>query len=326
MTAKKHDAARKEADRLLDEGHAAHQDGDAAKALKLYRRAVELAPDWSATHYSVGFVHKYARRWKESLEANLRAHELDPGNEAATWNAAIAATALSDWKTARRLWASRDIDLPPGDGDPASDFGSVVIRINPEGNAETVWAQRIDPVRAILLSIPLPESGHRFRDLVLHDGAAEGYRKDGEHQVPVFNALQTLKPSELRTFAAEVVADSEEEINALEDMGREVRVAAEDWSGMENLCLRCSYGVPHRHRRVKKGEAPEWNPERRVGIAAADPKEARALLDRWCAARKGREVREFFIAKVGRPKAKARAGWWNSSLFIKDTDSSAETH
>jgi tetratricopeptide (TPR) repeat protein len=318
--------ARGRADRLLAEGREAHAAGENARALRLYRKATAIDPNWSVPHYNIGFVHKYARRWKESLAANLRAHQLDPEDEAAAWNAAIAATALADWKTVRKLWKSRGIDLPRRSGDPAGNFGAVVIRINPEGDGETVWGRRIDPVRAILLNIPLPNSGHFLGDLVLHDGAAEGYREHQGRQVPVFNALQRLKRSELRTYAAEVAVDSHDEIEALEALGRESNIPFEDWTSMQTVCLRCSYGVPHRHRRAKGRQAAEWTPRRQVAIAARSAREARALLDRWAQSGEGREVRLFYAARVARAKVQPRAQWWNSSTFITETDSSAETH
>ena len=48
--------ARMKADALLGEGHDAHASGDRAKALRLYRRAAALAPDWAVPHYNIGFV------------------------------------------------------------------------------------------------------------------------------------------------------------------------------------------------------------------------------------------------------------------------------
>ena len=311
---------------LLERGHDAHAAGDSAAALRHYRRAARLAPAWAAPHYNIGFVYKYARRWRESLAANLAAVQRDPDDEAATWNAAIAATALSDWKTARRLWKSRGIDLPGRSGDPAGNFGTVVIRLNPEGEGETVWARRIDPARAVIENIPLPQSGHRFGDVVLHDGAAEGYRELDGRKVPVFNALQRLRRSDCKTYAAEVVALSDDEIEALERLSHERGTPAEDWTSMATLCLRCSYGVPHRHRRKARPAPPQWQPERRVGIAAASAAEARALLEAWGRAAPEREVLSFYAARVARKPVRPRAQWWNSQTFIADADASAETH
>lgn len=316
-----------ELDRLMDEGHRLHNEGHDARAVAAYRRAAELAPDWAKPHYCIGFVWKYARKWPPSLEANLKAHELDPKDEAAAWNGAIAATALQEWKTARRLWGHLGIKLP-GEGDPAGHFGEIVVRINPEGNGETIWSDRIDPARAVLMNIPFPDSGYTFGDLVLHDGASQGTRRNARgSDVPVFNALQRLKASGRRTTGAIVTVDSEEDIEALRDMGRERTIPVEDWSTVRTVCLRCSYGTPHRHRAIRRDEEePEWNPERSIGIAAKTVGEARKLLDDWVGAGERRVVDTFMSGRAAIKRVKPRAQWWNADAFVKDEDSSAETH
>src|SRR5690606_30084312 len=128
-----------------------------------------------------------------SLRHNLRAIELaDEKSQAPYWNAAIAATGLGDWPEARKLWAACGIKIPEGEGPIEDDYGIAVVRLNPWHGGETVFARRIDPARARLLNVPLQESGHRFGDIVLHDGAATGHRFDGQREVPVFNELSRL--------------------------------------------------------------------------------------------------------------------------------------
>ena len=60
---------------------------------------------------------------------------------------------------------------------------------------------RIDPVRARLINVPLPDSGYRYGDIVLHDGASTGKRRFHQSIVPVFNAMQRMETSEFQTFA-----------------------------------------------------------------------------------------------------------------------------
>src|SRR5579862_2247995 len=99
----------------------------------------------ASTWFNRGLIAKFEGRWADSLEFNLRATELDPGNEGAWWNLGIAATALADWSTARKAWAGFGIDVPAGKGPLTMNLGSVPIRICPETKGEVVWARRLDP-------------------------------------------------------------------------------------------------------------------------------------------------------------------------------------
>jgi tetratricopeptide (TPR) repeat protein len=101
--------------------------------------------------YNLGLVRKHQRRWPESLSCNLRAAALDPTDEAAWWNAGIAATALGEWATARRAWAAFGIELPPDDGEITMRLGPTPIRLNADGNGEVVWCARIDAETVIAL-------------------------------------------------------------------------------------------------------------------------------------------------------------------------------
>jgi hypothetical protein len=44
------------------------------------------------------------------------------------------------------------------------------VRLNPQSSGEVVCGERLDPARLLILSVPLPESRHRFYDIVLNDG------------------------------------------------------------------------------------------------------------------------------------------------------------
>ena len=165
---------RMRADRLHDKARDLSDSGKDDEALRIYEQALALDPDRSTTLYNMGLIHKYRGNWQESFELNARAYELAPEDEAARWNWAIAATALRRWDVARRLWADNGIALEGESGPIEMNFGLTPVRLNPESDGEVVWARRIDPVRAVIKSIPFPESGFRYNDVVLHDGAAVG--------------------------------------------------------------------------------------------------------------------------------------------------------
>jgi tetratricopeptide (TPR) repeat protein len=260
------------------------------EAASAYRRALDFDPGWSSPWFNLGLVHKWRREWKASLECNEKALALDPANQGACWNLGIAATALGEWAVARRAWAHYGIDLPPGEGPIDADLGLVPIRINPDEAPEVIWCRRLDPARSRIEGVPLPESGRRFHDLLLHDGEPRGSRMSRGREVPVFNEIMVLETSAAGTFDAYVKAASREDSEALEEAFAGADCAAEDWSGnVRLLCAQCSEGRPHEHERATETEAP-WAPERRFGIGALDAGRVDELLAAWRSSGEGRAV------------------------------------
>lgn len=103
--------------------------------------------------------------------------------EGPRWNAGIAATALGDWPTARASWRGQGLPIPDGEGPIDMQLGLCSLRVAGDDAVETVFAQRIDPCRARIESVPLPESGRRYGDVILHDGEARGRRVVGSRNI-----------------------------------------------------------------------------------------------------------------------------------------------
>ena len=265
------------AEELNDRGRALDEAGDSCAAESAYRAAIAAAPHWAAPYYNLGLLYKYQSRWRNSLELNQRAAAVDPENEAAWWNLGIAATALGEWAEARRAWAKCGMKVPPGDGPPDFNFGITPVRLDPNGDGEVVWAHRIDPARAEILSVPLPASPHNAGEIVLTDGAADGYRKVRDVEYPVFNVLGVLQPSALRKYIIELAAVDRAAVEALEGLAIELGGAAEDWGSTTNiLCSECSRGVPHEHK-----ESPEHPAHPHCGLAARDDDHAEHIIQTW---------------------------------------------
>ncbi len=256
-----------EADELNERGRALAEEGRTREAEAAYREAMARAPEWSVPAYNLGLLLKYQGRWAESLAANRRATDLAPGDPDAWWNLGIAATALGDWTAAREAWARCGVPVPEGRDAPHCDFGAVPVRLNPGEEAEVVWAERIDPARAVLLSIPFAASGYRWGDTVLHDGAAVGHRVLNGREVPVFNILERLDPSPFSTYELEVALASRDDFEALSIAAGRAGGAAENWaSTVAYLCRACSEGTVHQEHD-------------RDGAAAALPCAVAALTD-----------------------------------------------
>ena len=180
----------------------------------------------------------------------------------AHWNAGIAATALSRWRRAREAWRACGIDVELSDA-PIEMSMTTPIRIDPRGAGEVVWCTRICPARAIIENIPTPESGHRYRDLLLHDGAPNGSRLSRGREVPVFDELVVLEPSRFETWVLEIDTDearAAEIVTQVKQRGG----YAEDWTtSVRMICKACSEGtVGYEHNHETAVPA-----RRRIGIA-----------------------------------------------------------
>jgi hypothetical protein len=254
-------------------------------AIKYYRKAIASDPEWSAPRYNLGLLHKYRGEWSESYACNAAALRLAPDDEATLWNTGIAATALGLWDEARSAWLSYGIEVPAGSGPLEMELGSVPIRINPDGDGEVVWCRRIDPARAIIMSIPLAESGRACGDLLLHDGAAVGYRMLGEQEVPVFNELALLTRSTMFTFGVEIKIGSKEDLEDLERRCSDEQCCLEDWTtSLHVICRACSEGRPHEHGPDDQPvEAPN-DGFHHIGLAADSVEKAERAVSTWLAA------------------------------------------
>ncbi len=279
--------------------------GKLQKAIELFKEAAAGDPGWSAPMYNLGLLYKKQRQWEESLEWNQRATAIDPKNEGAWWNLGIAATALGRWQVARSAWRGFGIDVPDallqgatGPVDLPCGFGP--IRLNPDGDAEVVWADRIDPARAVLASIPFPETNHRWKDVVLNDGEPDGYRKYQGKEVPVLNALALLEKSPFGTYVAHARVPARREPNVkLAELAAAMDGSAEDWStSVRILCKACSEGRPHRAHDT--AAAP---PEgvHTIGIAARNRHHAEEMLRAWEAASKGIRIESLDVGLAALP-------------------------
>jgi len=266
---------------------------DDEAALALYTRALELDPERANTLYNIGLIHKYRREWPLSLAYNRRAFELRPDDEAIRWNLAIAATATGDWASAREMWRLCGYDVGEGGGPIDADFGSACVRLNADESPEVVWMTRVDPVRARVLNVPFLESGFFYGDVVLHDGAATGYKEAADVSYPIFNAFERTERSPYGTAVITLTAPSEADVGSLIESGRREDVFVEDWTAIPFLCQACSEGVSAVHH----DHDPVWNPDRDVAAAVREEESARQVLAAWSAGGPGRSAEIKIVAR-----------------------------
>jgi tetratricopeptide (TPR) repeat protein len=267
------------AQQLLEQAIALKEQGQIEASIVVYQQVIRLEPEWSVPYYNLGLLYKYQCNWQLSYQYNQKAVRLDPGNEAAWWNLGIAATVLLDWRTARAAWNHFGLNLEVSDEELTMDLGSVPIRLNPDADGEVVWCKRIDPARAIIYNVPLPTSGHRYGDMVLNDGAPQGYRISNGVEVPVFNELQLLTKSAYKTYSITIHTERQEVIDKLEELCDNTKVEFEDWSTVRMLCKQCSEGTPHETHDHDLKIENEY--EHRIGFASVSKDTIIQVLADW---------------------------------------------
>ncbi|WP_181766812.1 tetratricopeptide repeat protein [Streptomyces albidus (ex Kaewkla and Franco 2022)] len=290
-------------------------DGRYEDADTLLTQAADLEPWLSESWFNLALLHKFRHDWEQARAAGLRAVALLERQAGAPdwWNVGIAATALQDWPLARRAWQAYGLRVPGQSqsaavAEPAGmQLGSAAVRLSPEGEAEVVWGKRIDPARLEIQSIPLPSSGRRWGEVVLHDGVPHGERTTSAGpSYPVFDEIELWAPSPVPTWVVLLQAATEADRDALERLASDAGFAAEDWSSsVRLLCRTCSESRmpsdegdgsahidPHDHsspghpgplgHMSPGGPGDPWVPERECGLAAPGGL-VRGLLDGWVA-------------------------------------------
>lgn len=295
---------------------------------RLAAEVLRRDPENDAFWYDRGMYAKWRADWPAAVEYNRTALGLIPverrPGEPAAWNLGIAATALHDWATARAAWSAFGIAVPdpaeqtgagPEDARDAlaieADYGMAPVRLNADPRfvgqqpvtvdgrtwaTEVVWGRRLCPARVLVLNVPTPESGHRFGDVVLHDGDPVGRRRLGDREVGVFNEIALWDRSALPTLTAAVAAPDPGALGALSDLFEAAGGAAQDWTGtVDLLCRACSEGAPYDTHEHDPPAAQAWQPERSVGLAAP-PDLGQALLAQWAAGGPARSFGELEVA------------------------------
>lgn len=273
MTALQHSSD----DDLVKRAYQAWDAEEWQRAGELMETAVRRAPDGPGSEqlwFDAALAYKFLRDWPKAYELGREAAaraargQQDP----AFWNLGIAATVLRDWSTARDCWTGYGVPLPPGEGEILADLGITCVRIDIARGQEVVWARRLCPTRARVLSVPFDPS-RRFGEVVLHDGAPNGERIVEGHRYPVFDEIMLFTPSDLATLSVTVTAATADDVEALLDAFSRHDFGAEVMTSGEVLCKCCSEGSLTRERSVEAGE--------QVILLAAPEHRAVELLDEW---------------------------------------------
>jgi len=220
--------------------------------------AQKQSPNWAVPLYNLGLCYKRARRWTEMADvltqalAGLRrqAGQLTSTTALAQtsglsrqvlWNLGLAQTALGKLDDARNCWQA--CGLLVGRSQAAGDLGLAQLSLPTTGpySVERVWVQRVDPVRARILSVVRYGAAVQFGDIVLCDTQGQGNFCDGltglDGEDPVSednsNGLLFLQPIEPANYALHVVqgpSATPSQAMSLTDRLREHGLHIEVWS------------------------------------------------------------------------------------------------
>jgi hypothetical protein len=159
----------------------------------------------------------------------------------------------------------------PGTGQIEVDLGPTCVRLGDV--EEVVWAVRLCPTRARVISVPFDPS-RRFGEVVVHDGAPSGERVVDDRTVPVFDEVALFEPSDTATLSV-LVTCGPGELEALAESFAHRNLGFEVLASRVDLCACCS-------RSSIRQERHEHNGEQRLFFGATQD-DARALLDVWAA-------------------------------------------
>jgi hypothetical protein len=243
-----------------------------------------------------GWITRIANSGKKAYAATGERH---PKGEADWWNLGIAATALKDWDEARRAWKAYGITLENESGEVLMPKVSACVGLDPKACGGVVWGIRIDPARTVVLNVPLPESGYRFHDIILNDGAPNGSRVDEDGEtVSVFDELAIWQASEYSTFGMKLRVPGEVAEKRLMEICREHQLGVEDWSTVRLVCKECRYGNPGPHNCPAE---PLPDGTRRFGFGAKSREDLMSAVRQWLAENPSAESGEPGLLVSARP-------------------------
>ena len=206
------------------------QVGDVYHAVKLYKKIIREAPDHVPPYRQLANLYKRRQEWKPCYYYAQCVLDRAPEDLEIWRTLGIVATARSDWMLARQAWNKFGYNFREINVELDLEMGGIAICLNPETKPEIVWAQRIDPARARIISVPQPSSGLRHKDIVLVDHEIGGHRIVGRKRVPIYPALGVWKKSTYTTYSILLEVDSLEQLDILSDLCRERGLGFDNWS------------------------------------------------------------------------------------------------
>ncbi len=204
-------------------------------ALQAYQLALAIDDKRGGWWFQLGLLHKWRGRFREGLDANLKAQARLGPVRPVLWNLAICATALGDGARALAAWEQLGIrgalaqsgmpyvpDMPPMQvrvatvGEETGQHDPLPARVV---SLEVLWVQPLSPCHGVVQSPTARRASVDYGDVVLWDGAPvrmNRVQSDGAaREVPVFPLLWILRPGAERRLRFVAMAKQRAFVEAL---------------------------------------------------------------------------------------------------------------
>ncbi|MEL6941725.1 MAG: hypothetical protein AAFO82_03580 [Bacteroidota bacterium] len=262
------------AQQLLHAAHQYEQLGDVYYATKLYRAAIKLSPDNCFPYQQLSKIYRQRREWKPTLYYSEEAIKRNTQEKIIWNNLATAATALSKWKLARITLQKISAAVPAHTAQP------IPIRIHTRlRRSEIVWALPLQQLCAKIISIPSPESGRRYGEILLYDWKSEERQIIGKKAHHVFLEIERLKKSFYRTFSVLLHTDQSSAIQKLAELCRDQELGFENWSTLQHQLVTQD---ENRAAEYHESTSQENNlAYQLIAIAALEKRQVKKILKIW---------------------------------------------
>ncbi|MBC6996467.1 hypothetical protein QWY85_02915 [Neolewinella lacunae] len=254
--------------------------GDVYTSVKLLKKVTRIIPEWPEGFAALGRIYHRRREWKPAFHYWKKTVALDADDREAWWHLGLAAVALGRMRVGSTVWTKFGFERVALDH-PLS------LELAGDKGYEILWMQPLDAARARLLSIPHPDSGLLYRDLVLYDRRQQcGNNIVNQRRTAVYPYLDRLKRSPFQTFSCLVHTSDEAIINRLELLCFEAGLGFEVWSN----AARTTHLNRSRATKSEKDSFPEYyndlvpKPDTGtalVALAAIHPAEVERVLNAW---------------------------------------------
>ena len=264
-----------EAQRLYRIGRQYEQLDDVYHAVKLYKKAMKVAPSWGRPCFRLSLIYKGRKEWKPTFYYSRKAVDCNVENKEAWWNLGLAATVLQHWEVVQEAWKILGYSL-------WQKPRMLPIEIATQNFREVIWTRQLDMVRARIESIPHPFSGRRYGEIILHERKAVGNMVVGKKTTPIYKEVQRLERSFFDTYSVLLHTAERKDIELLDKLCLDADLGFDNWSNSNELHLnkhRTSQPEYYMNRSFENN-----TPEQEysvIGMAAKDPNAIREVLETW---------------------------------------------
>ena len=234
------DAANFDALHML--GALAHQTGDAARAVELIGRAVEVRPDDASARGNLGLVYRALGRLDEAEGALRRAVQINPASDRVHASLGVVLRDRGDLAGAEAA-LKHALQLNPGNDEALSNLASVCKELNRHAEAEAHFraALTLRPDRveywSNLAGLYLERGEWQQAEACLQTVVEKGAATAETFSHLGFALLQLDRPNEAETACREALARRDDYPDALVNLASVLK-ALGDLEGAEASCRR----------------------------------------------------------------------------------------